>query len=252
MVDKKRGKKKMKSKQELEKERLQGKSFDELIAEIDFISKKTASIYIPELFEASRREHPDWTKRQHETRIQDAVKNHWSYQTVLYHEPQDWKNQERVESGKKGKLAQIAQANKEKEDSIRQTELDLMRYAIKTMEDVEQQYEEEGTSTAVPVPEEEKLATGKEFGPTPLELYERSLRGFEKSWMALTGEDHLIASAADDLTQHHIAPTRKVRVKLVKGLDEQRRLHLRNCATYMIAVLEDVVKIDTDTARREQ
>jgi hypothetical protein len=270
-------KRKMKSKQEFEKEqdlktkRQEDKTYAELLYEAQDASKKVAKVYVVQLAEAKRRE--DYPNIDLENsavekiiKMQENIKAEiindctwWSPDNIRHYWPEWLKDQYYVDLAKaqneKQKLKIVEKISaKEQESALEgKREFNLVGSVMHDIKlpKLQPEPEEEEGSEATLVPEEEHLATGKEFGPTPQEGYENGLRGLEKAWIAFTGEEHLIPSASDDLTQHHIVPTRKVRIKIVKGLDEQRRLHLRNCATYLIGVLEDIVKIDTDTARTE-
>lgn len=90
------------------------------------------------------------------------------------------------------------------------------------------------------VSDEQEVA---ETEPTPEELYKDSVRALEKVWIALTGQEKLIPVARDDVTIHHIKPTRVLRKQMVKGINERQRAHLYNCLVWVEAAIHDTLNI---------
>jgi hypothetical protein len=243
------------------------KTYAELLYESKDASEKVAKVYVRQLCEALKRENyphidPEDSSVEKIYKMCNDIKakvihdcTWWGLSSIQHSWP-DWIKDEyyvdlRKARTEKEKLKAVANiATQEQKSTLEdKKEFNLVGSVIHDIKLPKITLEEPPEST--PIPEGEEIATGKEFGPTPIELYEQTVKALEKVWIPLTGQEHLIATASDDIILHHVKPTRKIRVKLMKGLDESRRIHLRNCAIWVKAILEDIVRIDDDTFKAE-
>jgi len=85
--------------------------------------------------------------------------------------------------------------------------------------------------------------SNKKPKPTPQELYEAGVTHAEKLWMDLTGLDSLITSDQTDALIDFVKPTRQYRLRIFKGLDEQRSVHYQNCLIRLDVLIQDTLKM---------
>ena len=86
--------------------------------------------------------------------------------------------------------------------------------------------------------------------PSPLDIYGDTMRTYGRLWQDLAAKDELPTSNIDLLVDV-IKPTRKHRLRLLKGLGAPERAMLINNSVYVVELLKDLLQMDRDFRRDE-
>lgn len=216
------------------------KSSDELIAEaleeIEGFERVIASKRVPAISIATKREHPDWSAREIADDIHNRMLGKWAAQSIYQYLDASVYD----ETAAKRNKATWERRNQQKvEQSFINFQKGLENAPVENPK-VEYEENEEATTTATslggPTLQPEKET------PTPIESYEQIVKAAEKFWTPMTGKDRLIASETVDVLIEHIKPSRKLRLRLFKGLDTARANHLTMVLIWLDKLIQDTLK----------
>jgi len=147
------------------------------------------------------------------------------------------------EKSKKAREAKAYQKNLERSGISK----NLAQVCAKSGEPPKEDEEEEEKSTSRAIGQSQ--SSSKKYQPTPQELYESGVTDAEKLWTDLTGLDDLITSEQTDPLIDFIKPTRQYRLRIFKGLDEQRSIHYQNCLIRLDMLIQDTLKMSQEISR---
>lgn len=220
-------------------QRFEGKSYDEILDELKNLKRKVGYLYIPALCVAYKREHLTMENEEIKERVMtDCLEiGLWTEGTIYVYFPK-WINREYPLNRKK--FEETLNTSKEVE---RQKNLDLLSKTIHQIPEPPKITEPEPEEPSHVEVDEGPTEPQERYVPTPMEMYEGAIHGFDKSWQYLTNKKHIIpAGGAQDVLLTHLKPSDKLRLRMFKGLDKQRAIYFHN----MLVSMEMLIKRSLD------
>lgn len=237
-------------------------NYDKVTHDVKKLLTATAATYIPELCNALRKDlfpratDNTFTRAENKNvrdEIRERILDDWSNERNWSESPwgddtignwwPDWLRNPIAQEGTKVSRAAALAAKKYKQDLELQSSKIFSERSISQLPEVPKQLNaheeevEEPSSVRVT-----GLGTNEKYVPTPLEIYEGILHGYDRTWQEATGKDHIIpAGGAQDVFNLHIKPSRKLRLRLLKGLDKQRAIYFHNMTVSMEMLIKDIL-----------
>jgi hypothetical protein len=97
--------------------------------------------------------------------------------------------------------------------------------------------------TRLPMPQDKELKS-------PLELYGDAVDSIADLWKAIADKDN-IPTKSHDVQVDYIQKSRKFRLRMLKGLDEDRRAHFHNQLVWLEMLINDTLNMDNQLIKEE-
>lgn len=221
-------------------EQFKGKSYSEILDELRDLKRKTATVYVPALCVAYKKEHLTMENEEIKERVMDDCLEIglWSESHIRGCFPK-WVNRAYPLNTKRFKET----LNSPKEVALQQ-KLDLLSKTIKQLPEPPREQEGEDDdpveyygSTLSESKEKEK--------PTPEYLYGEVIDGIGQAWCALANTDH-IPGVNEDVLVEYLKPSDKHRLHMFKGLDYPRAAYCINVLTWMDMTIQRTLRMWQD------
>lgn len=203
--------------------------YDEILDSWDAHNKQATRVYVEAACDALRRKHTLYTNKDIQKHVmKDVLRRELCAKTTLYSSWPDWVRREYKKTGEFSRqLNSQAIAN----------QAIIEEYKAVDERAAEPEYQEEAEPSHVTVT---GIGTNEKYVPTPMEMYEDALHAFDRAWQALTNKNHIMAAGgAIDVQNAHIKSSRKLRLRLFKGLDTQRAIYFHNMLVSMEMLIKD-------------
>lgn len=213
------------------------KSYDELLAEYKDLFKKTADVYIPELFEALHEMHPTWNNQDLEARMVRDLEGINTPKTIHGFRANFMKNPALVERSKKSRATQLS-----RQENLREEGREVLSKAARELPEPELQEEDEQTATVEGIPLEDWREEHPQTELSPFEALGEINRSIAKLWKALTGLNEM-PTISDDVKKDFIKPTKQRREDIINGSSKIERTYLYNWIEWLDMALRDTQQI---------
>jgi hypothetical protein len=204
---------------------LLGGTYDEILELAKKVARKSVQVYVVNLCEACRIEHPNYTAIQIRHKVFTDLKDVWAQKTIASNWPPWLKNKGRSEYFKK--LNELAKERKEIENA----------YARLSVAEQEQRYEED-----------EIEGLGR-----PMSLYAKMNMSIDGVWKAFTnGQKDRPPHSREDLINDYIKPTREIRRKIISELIETQLLISHNDLVATDELIRDTIAIYYEAIKKQK
>lgn len=219
--------------------------YDEVLDNWENHNKTSAKAYIEILCDRLRRKYPLYTNKDIRKQVtKDVLGRSLCSAPNVSHSWPEWVQKEKISPRNFSEI----EAEVTKSQSI----IEEYHTVDQRASDPEPEDEEPSSVTVT------GIGTNERYIPTPLEMHEDAIHGYDKTWQALTNKDHIIpAGGAQDVYNLHIKPSRKLRLRMFKGLDKQRAIYHHNMLVSMEMLIKDCLDMwdelkKEDTAKEIQ
>jgi hypothetical protein len=205
--------------------------YSDLLEKYKSLLTKSAETYIPELFDALKEEHPDWTKEDFMSRIVTDLKGVNTESTIDAHKP-DW-----MKSKSHMKAAAARSSNK----IARQKAIETFEKAKEEIPESEES-DEDNETICKGQPLDQWEDQHPEIAPSAFEKIGEVNKSLDRLWKALTGLKYM-PTTEDDVRRDYIIPTRQFRKDFIKGSKKIERTFLYNWIEWVQMALNDASQI---------
>ncbi len=226
--------------QEVRKKKL-SKSYEQLLAEIKDLFRKSASVYVPELCTALAVEHTDWSNRQIRDKVSLDLEGYWVQGTIDNSLPSWIFPPGRHAGGKKAYETRNARKLEQTHKMLVSLEkIDLPPPPVTPREKPEDEEFEISEEMDAKLSEMGMGRFGSQ-GKTLSTVLGDINEGLARAFKSLT-EARYMPTEDEDLIVDYIKPTREFRKSLALELDDKPRTYLHNWLHYTIVVAEDMIE----------
>jgi hypothetical protein len=223
-----------------EDEQFKGKTYKQILEELERLRKVTAKTYVPALCLAKVRENP--TTRNIDIREQvmkDCLKiGLWTKRTIMSYFPKwvtrKYSDKKKLRETRNSPVEQV----REQIIAVFGQTLDNIEQELETAEQKEEEEEAGGISYDTGSVKEPKSDL-----PSPTKLYESGVKAASRLWKNLTNTGKLTAANTVDVLNDHIKPSREFRLRLLKGLDPYEYAHYQRVLIWTDRMIQDTLRL---------
>jgi hypothetical protein len=209
-----------------QQEEFSGLGYEEVLDSWESHNTQSAKVHIQILCDRLRRKYTLYTNKDIRKQVmKDVLKRDLCSQARVSQSWPDWVKKEKI---------------------LETNIFDVEEKTLRSESIIEEYKAVDERALEEPEPEEEPskvtvtgIGTNEKYTPTPMEMYEDSIHAFDRAWQSLTNKNHIIPAGGAVDVQNILKTSRKLRLRLFKGLDKQRAIYFHNMLVSMEMLIKD-------------
>lgn len=225
-------------------------SYDEILDSWENHVKVSAKAYIHALCDALRRRHTLYTNKDIQRHVmKDVLDRALCTKGTVYQSWPEWVRREYIQDGKHSKFEHDSNSEAIRSQQIIEDYKSVDQSASEAVKEDEPTSYVAGSSTISEPPEPQM--------PTPIEVYEDTVTRADQLWRALVTTNihkpkRLIPAQTSDPLLDFIKPSRKLWLRTLKGLDQERVNHMLMCLVWISKLIQDRLQMAQEINRERK